>query len=41
MCVDDKTKQPDGTVLTEAFGPAKKLWEEFTRHIAQEYAPVT
>jgi len=38
---DDKTKQPDDAHLAKALGPAKKIWDEFIRHIAREYGPVT
>lgn len=41
MSLDDKTKVPDDAALARAPGPAKKLWDEYSRHIAEEYAPVT
>lgn len=41
MSLDDKTKAPDGAALAKALGPAKKHWDEFARHIAEEYGPVT
>jgi len=41
MSLDDKSKPPDDESLTGALGPAKKLWDEFVRHIAQAYGPVT
>ncbi len=41
MSLDDKTKPPDDTALAGALGPAKKLWDEFARHMVQEYGPLT
>jgi len=41
MSFDDKGKAPDDKALAKGLGPAKKLWDEFARHIAAEYAPVT
>jgi len=41
MSFDDKAKAPDGKALTQGLGSSKKLWDEFVRHIAVEYSPVT
>lgn len=40
MGLDDKTKVPDETSLAKELGPAKALWDELARHIAEEYGPV-
>ena len=41
MSFDDKDKAPDDKALAKDLGPSKKLWDEFVRHIATAYAPVT
>lgn len=41
MNLDDKTKVPDDAALAAALGKTKTLWDEFARHVAAEYAPVT
>ena len=41
MSFDDKEKVPDDKALAKGLGPSKKLWDEFVRHIAADYAPVT
>ena len=41
MSLDDKTKFPDDAALAAALGKAKVLWDEFVRHITQEYGPIT
>jgi hypothetical protein len=41
MSFDDKTKPPDDAALAGALGSAKRLWDEFVRHITQEYGPIT
>jgi hypothetical protein len=41
MSLDDKTRTPDDAALAGALGKTKKLWDEFARHVAEEYAPVT
>lgn len=41
MSFDDETKPPDDAALAEALGSAIRLWDEFARHITQEYGPVT
>lgn len=41
MSFDDKAKVPDDRALAKGWGGAKALWDEFVRHIAAEYAPVT
>ncbi len=41
MSFDDKAKPPDDAALSGALKPAKKLWDAFVFHIAQEYGPVT
>jgi len=41
MSLDDKAKPPNDAALARALGPAKKLWDEFARHIAQECGPIT
>ncbi len=41
MSFDDKAKAPDDKALAKGLGPAKKLWDEFVRHIADTYPPVT
>jgi hypothetical protein len=41
MSFDDKTKPPDDAALAGALGSTKKLWDEFVRHITQEYGPIT
>jgi hypothetical protein len=38
---DDKTKPPDDAALAGALGATKTLWDEFARHIGQEYGPAT
>lgn len=40
MAFDDKTQPPDNKALAKGLGPAKKLWDEYVRHIAGEYPPV-
>ncbi len=40
MAFDDKTQPPDDKALTKSLGAAKKIWDEFIRHVAAEYAPV-
>lgn len=40
MSLDDKTKPPDDAALASALGATKKLWDEFARHIAEEYGPI-
>ncbi len=41
MGFDDKTKVPDEKALAKGLGASKTLWNEFVRHIAAEYSPVT
>jgi len=41
MSFDDRAKPPDDAALAKALGPAKRLWDEFVRHITQEYGPIT
>lgn len=41
MSLDDKAKPPNDATLSGPLGPAKKLWDEFARHIAQAYGPIT
>jgi Protein of unknown function (DUF3788) len=41
MSFEDKAKVPDCQVLAKGLGPSKKLWDEFVRHIADQYPPVT
>jgi hypothetical protein len=41
MSLDDKTKPPDDAALAGALGSTKKLWDEFARHISQEYGPAS
>ncbi len=41
MSFDDKENVPDDASLAEGLGPSKKLWDEFVRHVADAYAPVT
>jgi len=40
MSFDDKSKAPDDAALASALGAAKPLWDEFVRHINEEYPPV-
>jgi hypothetical protein len=41
MSLDDKTRTPDDAALADTLGKAKKLWDEFVRHVAEEYSPIT
>jgi hypothetical protein len=41
MVFDDKTNPPDDATLAGALGATKKLWDEFMRHVIQEYGPIT
>jgi hypothetical protein len=40
MSFDDKARPPGDNALAKALGPAKRLWDEFVRHIADAYPPV-
>ena len=37
----DKSVTPDENMLTEAFGEAKKLWDEIKEYVIDNYPPVT
>jgi hypothetical protein len=41
MSLDDKTRTPDDAALADALGKTKNLWDEFVRHVTEEYRPVT
>jgi hypothetical protein len=41
MSLDDKAKVPDDAALASALGATKELWDEFVRHMAREYGPLT
>ena len=41
MSFEDKAKVPDDKGLAKGLGPSKELWNEFVRHVADEYPPVT
>jgi hypothetical protein len=41
MSFDDKAKAPGGKALTQGLRSSKKFWDQFVRHIAAEYGPVT
>ena len=40
MSFDDKAKVPDDKALSSALGATKPLWDEFVRHITEEYSPI-
>ena len=40
MSFEDKTKNPDDPALASALGATKQLWDEFVRHITDQYPPV-
>jgi hypothetical protein len=40
MSFEDKASPPDDKALAKGLGPAKRLWDEFVRHIAGAYPPV-
>jgi hypothetical protein len=40
MSFEDKTRPPDDKALAKGLGATKKLWDEFVRHVADEYPPV-
>jgi len=41
MSFGDKEKVPDDRALARGLGPSKTLWDEYVRHIAADFAPVT
>ena len=39
--LDNKSKKPQDNALAEVLGRTKRLWDDLTNHIVQEYEPVT